>query len=149
MPRGSRSNATPDLRPLLLHYIRSQGPDTTIGALLADPVAGPLVRDVTLGELGAGSMPARGPAASDRRSSPSRSGGARGKASTRTAGGREVYDTKVLAAIASAGGPVAAEAVIAKVGGTGLQFRTATKRLLASRKIKRTGKARATRYAAV
>ena len=54
----------------------------------------------------------------------------------------------MLAVIAAAGGPVAAEQVIERVGGTGLQFRTATKRLLARRKIKRIGKARGTRYIA-
>lgn len=147
MPRGSRSNGTPDLRPLLLHYIRSKGSSTTIAELLADPVAGPFVPSLTVGELGGGrasgsTTPRNGPSLSSRR------GRAKAQASTRTAEGRGDYDAKVLAAIKSASGPAAAEDVIKTVGGTGLQFRTATKRLIASRKIKRTGKARGTRYMA-
>jgi hypothetical protein len=147
MPRGSRSNGTPDLRALLLHYVRSKGSTTTIAELLADPVAGPFVPSLTVGDLGGGrttesSTPRRGQS----RASPR--GRASGKASTRTAEGREGYDAEVLAAIKAVRGPAAAEDVIKTVGGTGLQFRTATKRLIASREIKRTGKARGTRYVA-
>ena len=138
-----------DLRPLLLHYIRSQGANTTIASLLADPIAGPFVRDLTLGELQGGRATAGVSPPRHRQSiQPSSGGRPKAKASTRTADGRDDYDAGVLAAIKSAGGPVAAEDVIKKVGGTGLQFRTATKRLIASRKIKRTGKARGTRYVA-
>jgi hypothetical protein len=144
-PGSIRPNGTPDLRPLLINYVRSRGGDTTIAALLGDPVAGPFVRGLTLGELvgDVRSRPAKTQAStalgapSAKRREP--------KATTRTAKGRGDYDANVLAA---AGHPVAADEVIKKVGGTGLQFRTATKRLLAARKIKRTGKARGTRYLA-
>ncbi len=144
MPRGRGSNGSQDLRPLLLHYIRSKGASATIASLLDDPVVAPFIRGLTIGELGGG----RSPNAPSVR--PSGAGGGRkAKEGTRTAAGRKDYDARVLAAIKAAGASVAAEDVINSIGGTGLQFRTATKRLIASRKIKRTGKARGTRYAAV
>jgi hypothetical protein len=111
-------------------------------------VAGPFVRGLTLGEL-VGDARGRPTKAQARTLLAAPSGNRRGpKATTRTAKGRGDYDANVLAVLKSASHPVAADEVIEKVGGTGLQFRTATKRLLAARKIKRTGKARGTRYAA-
>jgi hypothetical protein len=150
MPRRSiRSNGAPDLRPLLVHYVRSRGGETTIAALLADPVAGPFVRSLTLAEL-VGNLPTPRAKTQARAQvvAPASHGSRKTRASTRTAEGRGDYDARVLTAIESLGGPVAAEDVIKRVGGTGLQFRAATKRLLASRKISRTGKARGTRYLA-
>lgn len=142
MPRGSaRSNGSPDLRPLLIHYIRSLGGDATIGSLLADPVVGPFVRGLTIAQL-QGGTPARAAAAPAKR-------GRAAKGGVRTAGGRETYDAKVLAAIKAARGPAGAEALIKATGGTSQQFRQATKRLVAARKVKRTGKARGTRYVAL
>jgi hypothetical protein len=70
-------------------------------------------------------------------------------ASTRTKNGRSEYDARVLAAIKAAGGPASAESLLPKTGGDAGQFRAATKRLLAGKKIKRSGKARGTKYAAI
>lgn len=128
---------------------RRRGGDTTIATLLADPVAGPLVRSLTLGELtGSVARPAGKSRGRRQFVAAVPNGGSKAGASRRTAEGRGDHDAKVLAALKAASGPVAAEDVIKRVGGIGLQFRTSTCRLLASRKIRRTGKARGTRYVA-
>lgn len=64
----------------------------------------------------------------------------------RTSSGRETYDAKVLAAIEAAKGPVSAEQVRKLAGGTPIQFRAAVERLMESKRVKRLGKARGTRY---
>lgn len=138
---------------LVVHYVRSKGGAITIGELLADPLVGALVRELTVAELSSNGVSPSG-AGSGRtfvrvsQGKPPTRAGRRGGTNTRTAEGRGDYDTRVLAAIKAAGGPVAAQQLLKSVGGTGLQFRTATKRLLAGKKIKRSGKARGTRYAA-
>jgi hypothetical protein len=70
------------------------------------------------------------------------------KASTRTAAGRGDFESKILAAIRAAGGPVRSVELEAQVGGNPMQRRAALKRLVKARKIKREGVARATTYAA-
>jgi len=73
---------------------------------------------------------------------------AKADASVRTAAGRGDFDARILEAIASAGGPVRSVDIEGKVGGTPQQRRTALHRLVAAKKIKRAGKARATTYEA-
>jgi hypothetical protein len=149
MPRQvKQSNGTPDMRGLIVHYVRSKGGDITIAALLADPVIGALVPTLTLGDLGGQSTPVDGVQRGPKPTSVPTTRRRKGVAQTKTAEGRDAYDEQVLTAINAAREPVAAEQVIKDVGGTGLQFRTATQRLLSRKKIKRTGKARGTSYAA-
>ena len=155
MPRGRKSSSSPDaLRALLVHFVRSRGTATTIGELLADPIVGKLVPSLTVAEIGgSGSAAPSGV----RRGRPPGSGKGKGKkagrkagkgASTRTPEGRTDYDQKVLAIVAGSKAPVSAEEARKKIGGTPMQFRAAAERLLASKKIKREGKARGTKYRA-
>lgn len=69
---------------------------------------------------------------------------------TATDDGRSRYDARVLMTInrlvKKTEEPVSAEAVREEVGGTASQFRSAAKRLIKARKIKRSGKTRATVY---
>jgi len=153
MPRGRKSSSSPDaLRALLVHFVRSRGTATTIGELLADPIVGKLVPSLTVAEIGgSGSAAPSGV----RRGRPPGSGKGKkagrkaGKgASTRTPEGRTDYDQKVLGLIGGSKAPVSAEEARKKIGGTPMQFRAAAERLLASKKIKREGKARGTKYRA-
>ena len=146
MPRRKQANGSPDLRPLVLHYVRTKPTTTTIAELLADTLIGSFVRELSIAELFDGTAPAT--AAS--RKSPSSPGRhvRNGATDTRTADGRSQYDERVLVAIKGAGGPASAESLLPKTGGDAAQFRAATKRLMAAKKIRRSGKARGTRYAA-
>ena len=160
MPRGRKSSSSPDaLRALLVHFVRSRGSATTIGELLADPIVGKLVPSLTVAELSGGG----GVASAPRRGRPpgSKTGAKKGKktgkrrgrppgrgASTRTPAGRSDYDEKVLSVIGGSKGPISAEDARKKIGGTPMQFRAAAERLMASKKIKREGKARGTKYRA-
>ena len=63
---------------------------------------------------------------------------------TRTAAGRREFDKKVLEAVNS--GIETAEKMHAATGGTKLQIRTSLNRLIKNKKIKKSGKARGTRY---
>lgn len=154
MPRGRRkSNSSSDaLRTLLVHFVRSRGSDTTIGQLLADPIVGALVPSLTVAELGGsanGAAPARRrgrPPGSGRK--PGRPPGRAKSNGTRTQAGRSEYDGKVMAAISGSKGPISAEQARKKIGGTPMQFRASVERLLATKKIKREGKARGTKYRA-
>jgi hypothetical protein len=144
-----RTNGNPEIAQLALHYIHSKPRETTLRDLLADPLIAQIVPTLTLAQLG-GEIPVpRG----NRRPDPERDApasakrGRNGAANTRTADGRSAYDERVLAAIKAAPGPVSAEDLLPTTGGGGVQFRAATKRLLAARKIKRLGKARGTKYA--
>jgi hypothetical protein len=154
MPRGRKPSSSPDaMRALLVHFVRSRGTSTTIGELLADPIVGNLVPSLTVGELGGTAAPSgrrRGrPPGSGKKAGrkpgrkPGRGGG------TRTAAGRSDYDGKVLAVISGSKSPISAEDARKKIGGSPLQFRASAERLLASKKIKREGKARGTKYRAV
>lgn len=73
--------------------------------------------------------------------------GRRASASTRTSVGGD-FDAKVLAAIENAGEPVRVEQIAGVVGGTPVQRRAALHRLVADKKLKRAGRARATTYEA-
>ena len=150
MPR--RSHATAHSSDVLVGLLRLL-PHLTLGELLD---AEPSARSVTLGQLlGTASSTlaeARNARAPRTNGKPATKNGAKRSSSrsveTRSVAGRGDYDARVLAVIADIGGPVAAEQVIGKIGGAPMQFRAATKRLLKSRKLKRTGKARGTRYEA-
>ena len=65
---------------------------------------------------------------------------------TKTRDGREVFDAQVLNVIATAQGPVGTAEIGEAVGGSMLQRRTALHRLVAAKKIRRTGVTRKTRY---
>jgi hypothetical protein len=74
--------------------------------------------------------------------------GRKAAAAVRTASGRGDFDARVLEAISAAGEPVRSVDIEAKVGGTPEQRRAALHRLVAAKKLKRAGKARATTYEA-
>ena len=67
-------------------------------------------------------------------------------AETRTRSGRDEFDARVLDAIKNAGGTAQSVDIEEIVGGTAQQRRAALHRLIASRKLARTGKARSTAY---
>lgn len=136
----------------LVRMIAEKAPTTTIGELLADPSFGPRFRALAIGQL-LGAAPATTPAAPTRAPLASKQIASASRASigsidVRTPAGREVYDTSVLAAIAAHREPASATDVRAKAGGTDLQFRAAVERLIEEKKVRRTGKARGTRYSA-
>jgi hypothetical protein len=152
MPRGRKSSSSPDaLRALLVHFVRSRGTATTIGELLADPIVGKLVPSLTVAEIGGSASLApngvkrrgRPPGSVNKKKAGRKAGG---KASTRTPEGRTDYDQKVLGLIGGSKSAISAEEARKKIGGTPMQFRAAAERLLASKKIKREGKARGTKY---
>ncbi|MCA9715138.1 MAG: hypothetical protein KC468_10700 [Myxococcales bacterium] len=66
---------------------------------------------------------------------------------TRTAAGRKAYDDALLDALKAEDKPVSASRLIARVGGSKLQARAALNRLIETKKITWTGKARGTKYA--
>jgi len=145
----------------LIRIIADKAPNTTLRELIAEPMLGGQVQALTIGELlGLGGAPApqavpkpqTAPQAPAGRPAAAASTAARRpskSAEVSTAEGRAAYTSAVLAVIASPGGPWSAPDVRAKAGGTDLQFRAAVERLLADKQVKRTGKARGTRYTAV
>lgn len=68
-------------------------------------------------------------------------------ASVRSRSGREDFDNRVLDAVRSLGGRAQSVDVERLVGGTPQQRRAALKRLVATKKLTRSGNARATTYA--
>ena len=69
-----------------------------------------------------------------------------GHVDTRSASGRKEFDTRVLEAVRALGGSAQANDVERVVGGTPMQRRTSLARLVKSRKLTRSGQARATTY---
>lgn len=67
---------------------------------------------------------------------------------TRTAAGREAYEKAVLDSVRAARGPIAAQDIRKKLGGTPQQARAALNRLIERGLIDYQGRARATRYLA-
>lgn len=158
----------------LIQLIAEKAPSTTLGEVLADPIFGGRARGVTLGQLlgTASSKSAAAPAAragkgaskakagkakvgkakagkaSEPAAAPAKGGRAPKSADVRTEEGRTHYDAAVLGVITGGPGPWSAANVRAKTGGTDTQFRASVERLLAKKKVKRTGKARGTRYTA-
>ena len=134
-------------RQVLLDYAIAN-PEVTIGELASmkgefSKVAGSL----TVGELRAGKATA---GSGRKRGGPGRAGrrASSNSADTRTKAARATYDAKVLAAVKAAGDKIGADEVREQVGGTADQVRTSLKRLIKSKKVKRSGRARATRYVA-
>ena len=80
----------------------------------------------------------------------SRSGGPGGgkDVDTRSAGGRTAYDDALLGVLKDSGEPMSAEDLRTAVGGTPLQARSRLKALVKKRKVKSSGRARATKYQA-
>jgi hypothetical protein len=135
----------------LVRMIAEKAPTTTIGELLADPSFGPRFRALPIGQLLGAAPPAPPVAPTRPQATKQTASGPRTSTASidvRTPAGREVYDTSVLAAIAAHREPASATDVRAKAGGTDLQFRAAVERLIAEKKVRRTGKARGTRYSA-
>ena len=85
------------------------------------------------------------PAKPSNGAAPAKRGRAKG-VDTRTASGREAYDSAIQAVIEAAKGPLGATQLRAKVGGTPQQARAALHRLIEAGTITYTGQARATRY---
>jgi hypothetical protein len=124
--------------------------DLTIDELIRVREAqGDSLGDITVGELISG-RPGRSarPARRKRAARKARRRGGRKKVDTRTAEGRELYDASVFQAVKSAKGSVTADAVREQVGGTGDQMRRSLGRLVDTKKVKRSGRGRGTKYEA-
>jgi hypothetical protein len=80
-------------------------------------------------------------------SAPARTTG-KGAVDTRTPAARAAYDDAILVVLRAARHEMSAQDIRAKCGGTELQARTALHRLIKARKIKSSGRARATKYRA-
>jgi hypothetical protein len=93
-----------------------------------------------------GSNGARARAATSSPEPSAKTGRRKAVAETRTRTGRDDFDTRVLDAIKNAGGTAQSVDIEKIVGGTAQQRRAALHRLIASRKLARTGKARSTTY---
>lgn len=133
----------------LIHMIAEKAPATTLAELISDPLFAGRVRDLRLGDLLGGRVAKPAPSVTSRSPNASASpknGRPKKSADVRTDEGRAQYDTAVLGVIASGAGPWSAVQVRAKAGGTDTQFRASVERLLAKKKVKRSGKARGTRY---
>lgn len=164
LPMARSLNLPTSSLAAMIRIIADKAPQTTLREVLADPWLGGQVQSMTIGELlgiggaptGASVSPARAAASGgERPAKTSKAPKAAKKASApraaksaevTTAEGRAAYTSAVLDVIASASRPWSAQEVRAKAGGTDLQFRAAVERLLAAKKVKRTGKARGTRY---
>ena len=80
---------------------------------------------------------------------PRRGGGRGGSAiDTRSSAGRDAYDAALLGVLKDTGEVMSAEQIRDVVGGTPLQARSRLKALVKKRKVKSTGRARATKYQA-
>lgn len=145
----TKTSTSPDaMRALLIHLVHNHGPQATIGELLADPIVGEFVPSLTLAEIGDGTPVIASPTGRNRPPAPAKKAGrGRSKKALNPEDGAQ-YEDSILAFISDAESPVSANDVIAKVGGTPVQFRAAAERLRASKKIKREGKARGTKYRA-
>lgn len=98
---------------------------------------------------GAAASPgARKPARSADPEPTGRGGSGRRAVNTKTAAGRAAFDAAVLESLNAANAPTGASKLRKKVGGTGLQMRTALNRLIDAGKVRYQGRARATKYAA-
>ena len=83
----------------------------------------------------------------DKKRKPARASATKADAvDTRSAAGRDQYDSAVLDELRDAGGKMGAADLRARLGGTALQIRTSLGRLIDAREVAFEGKARATRY---
>ena len=139
----------------ILRLIADKAPATTLAELIADPSIGPHTGALTLGQLakalasagvgGVAGVATHGPAAKATRGSKGTKRGAGGTQSDRAARSKD-YDAAVLGEISAAAEPVGAVAVRKKVGGGAAEFRASVERLIAGKKVKKSGIAKGTRY---
>ncbi len=128
-------------RRAIVEHARST-PSVTLGELVTlEGELGELAASITVGELIRGGrrgktppMPLRIPLAIQ-------------AVDTRSARGRDAYDAAILSTLQSAKDRLSAKEIRKRCGGTPLQARVALQRLLDARKIRRYGKAAATKYA--
>ena len=133
-------------RQVLLDHVISS-PGATLGELAGmKGELSALAASLTVGEIRSGKASASkgGRGKSSSRSAPRSAG----EVSTRTKIERAEYDAAILAIVKSSGGKVGADEIREQAGGTAEQVRTALKRLITAKRVKRSGRARATRYAA-
>lgn len=159
-------------RDVLVEQIRGN-PQMSLSELgkLTTGELGPLLRNLTVGDLlrsgaaasvaaptrprGAGKRSRGGAKAPKeakeaKESAPKAAKAAKaGVVDTRSAAGRERFDQTVLAAIKAAASPISAEELRGQIGGTPLQARSALARLINAGKVTWEGKARGTRYSLV
>lgn len=139
--------------PAIVRLLFDKAPTTTLSGLLADPSIGEQARSLTLADLtrvlgdgGDGPAPRH---TTDTETSAQTQPAQRRPRQLRprtvsTANGK--YDAAVLVQILAAPDPIGAVAVREKVGGSPAQFRSAVERLIAARKISKSGVAKGTRY---
>jgi hypothetical protein len=140
--------------PAILRLLVDKAPETTLAQLLADPSIGVLARGITLQQLAAAlehrtsdTATTTAPAAARTSSARRRSSTPRVIASAPTPAAAE-YDAAILVEITAAPEPVGSVAIRTKTGGTPEQFRAAVERLIAAKKVKKSGVAKGTRYRA-
>jgi hypothetical protein len=141
--------------PAILRLIADKAPATTLAELIADPSIGPHTRALTLGQLAkalasagvsaVAAVATRSPAAKATKGSKGRKRGTGGSRAERAARSKD-YDAAVLGEISAAADPVGAVAVRKKVGGNAAEFRASVERLIAGKKVKKSGIAKGTRY---
>jgi hypothetical protein len=141
--------------PAILRLIADKAPATTLAELIADPSIGGHARVMTLGQFAAALASAgvsaatqpvtRSPVAVAAKGSKRAKRGARGNQAERTARSND-YDSAVLSEISAASEPVGAVIVRGKVGGSADEFRASVERLIAKKKVKKSGIAKGTRY---
>lgn len=139
--------------PAILRLLVDKAPETTLAQLLADPSIGVLARGITLQQLAAAlehrtsdtttaTVPAAARTTARRRSSTPR------VTASAPAPAAAEYDAAILVEITAAPEPVGSVAIRTKTGGTPEQFRAAVERLIAAKKVKKSGVAKGTRYRA-
>ena len=120
-----------------------------VGAMTISELAqrsGRTVEAIAAFALGSATRPARTSPATAREGASSR-GSKKGKGRAKAGGDDASFDDRVLAAIAAAGGEARSVDIENQVGGTTEERRAALHRLVAAKKLKRSGVARGTRYA--
>jgi hypothetical protein len=121
-----------------------------VGAMTISELAqrsGRTVEAIASFALGSSIRPARNSPASAPRDGASTRGAKKAKGRAKSAGPDTSFDERVLAAIAAAGGEARSVDIENEVGGTTEERRAALHRLVAAKKLKRSGVARGTRYA--
>lgn len=141
--------------PALLRLIADKAPATTLAEVIADPSIGAHARALTLGELakalgsagitGVAAVATRSTAATASKGSKGRKRNAAGNQAERATSSTD-YDAAVLGEISAASEPVGAVTVREKVGGDATEFRASVERLIAAKKVKKSGIAKGTRY---
>lgn len=120
-----------------------------VGAMTLSELAqrsGRTVEAIASFALGSSTRPVRSSPASAPRAASTRAA-KKTKGRVKSAGADGSFDERVLAAIAAAGGEARSVDIENEVGGTTEERRAALHRLVAAKKLKRSGVARGTRYA--